>query len=307
MIFMLKDIQNEIIKLKKEKDICILAHSYQSEDILEVADFSGDSYALSVKASKVPNKTLIMCGVRFMAETAKLLSPEKTVYLANPDAGCPMAEQFSKDYIKQLRENEYKDFAVVAYINTTTELKTVCDVCVTSSSAVKIVNNMPEKNILFIPDCNLGSYVAEKCKDKNIKLLNGGCPVHAAITAEEAMETKKKHPEALLLIHPECKKEVTALADFAGSTADIMNFAKESDAKEFIIGTENSIVQHLQIMCPDKKFYAMSKSLICNDMKLTTIMDVYNTVMGVGGEEITMSDDTIKKAVKCINKMIELG
>lgn len=304
---MLKDIQNEIIRLKKEKDICILAHSYQSEDILEVADFAGDSYALSVKASNVHNKTLIMCGVRFMAETAKLLSPEKTVYLANPDAGCPMAEQFSKEYIQKLRDDEYKDYAVVAYINTTTDLKTVCDVCVTSSSAVKIVNKMPEKDILFIPDCNLGSFVAENCPDKNIKLLNGGCPVHAAITKDEVLAAKNKHPEALLLVHPECKKEVTALADFAGSTADIMNFAKNSDAKEFIIGTENSIVQHLQIMCPDKKFYAMSKNLICNDMKLTTIMDVYNTVMGVGGEEIVLSDDTIENAVKCINKMIELG
>ena len=304
---MLKDIQQEIIRLKKEKDICILAHSYQSEDILEVADFSGDSYALSVKASKVANKTLIMCGVRFMAETAKLLSPEKTVYLANADAGCPMAEQFSKEYIQKLRDEEYKDYAVVAYINTTTDLKTVCDVCVTSSSAVKIVNNMPEKDILFIPDCNLGAFVQENCPEKNVKLLNGGCPVHAAITKEEALAAKEKHPDALLLVHPECKKEVTALADFAGSTADIMNFAKESDAKEFIIGTENSIVQHLQIMCPDKKFYAMSKNLICNDMKLTTIMDVYNTVAGSGGEEIILSDDTIEKAVKCINKMIELG
>lgn len=304
---MLSDIQKEIISLKKEKDICILAHSYQSEDILEVADFAGDSYALSVKASKAPNKTLIMCGVRFMAETAKLLSPEKTVYLANPEAGCPMAEQFSKEYIQKLRENEYKDHAVVAYINTTTDLKTVCDVCVTSSSAVKIVKNLPEKDILFIPDCNLGSYVAEQCPEKNIKLLDGGCPVHAAITKEEAEAAKRKHPEALLLIHPECKKEVTALADFAGSTADIMNYAKNSEAKEFIIGTENSIVQHLQIMCPDKKFYAMSKALICNDMKLTTIMDVYNTVKGDGGEEIILSDETIEKAVKCINKMIELG
>lgn len=304
---MLKDIQQEILKLKKEKDICILAHSYQSEDILEIADFAGDSYALSVKASKVPNKTLIMCGVRFMAETAKLLSPEKTVYLANPDAGCPMAEQFTKEYIQELRENKYKDYAVVAYINTTTDLKTVCDVCVTSSSAVKIVKKMPQKDILFIPDCNLGAYVAEQCPEKNIKLLDGGCPVHAAIKQEEVIEAKKKHPGALLLVHPECKKEVTAMADFAGSTADIMSFAKESDAKEFIIGTENSIVQHLQIMCPDKKFYAMSKSLICNDMKLTTIMDVYNTVLGNGGEEIILSDDTIEKAVLCINKMIELG
>lgn len=304
---MLKDIQQEIIRLKKENDICILAHSYQSEDILEIADFAGDSYALSVKAAKVPNKTLIMCGVRFMAETAKLLSPEKTVYLANPDAGCPMAEQFTKEYIQKLRENEYKDHAVVAYINTTTSLKTVCDVCVTSSSAVKIVKNMPEKNILFIPDCNLGSYVREHCPEKSIELLNGGCPVHAAITKAEAMEAKKKHPDALLLVHPECKKEVTEIADFAGSTADIMNFAKESDAKEFIIGTENSIVQHLQIMCPDKKFYIMSKNLICNDMKLTTIIDVYNTVIGNGGEEIVLDDDTIAKAVRCINKMIELS
>lgn len=304
---MIKDIQQKILELKKEKDICILAHSYQSEDILEIADFAGDSYALSVKASKVPNKTLIMCGVRFMAETAKLLSPEKKVYLANPDAGCPMAEQFTKEYVKELRENEYKDHAVVAYINTTTDLKTVCDVCVTSSSAVKIVKKMPEKDILFIPDCNLGAYVAEQCPDKNIKLLNGGCPVHAAIKPEEVTAAKKKHPNALLLVHPECKKEVTAMADFAGSTADIMNFAKESDAKEFIIGTENSIVQHLQIMCPEKKFYAMSKSLICNDMKLTTIMDVYNTVLGNGGEEIILSKNTIEKAVLCINKMIELG
>lgn len=304
---MLKDIQEEIIRLKKEKDICILAHSYQSEDILEVADFTGDSYALSVKASNVPNKTLIMCGVRFMAETAKLLSPEKTVYLASPDAGCPMAEQFTKEYISELRKNEYKDYAVVAYINTTTELKSVCDVCVTSSSAVKIVKNMPEKNILFIPDCNLGSYVKEHCPEKNIALLDGGCPVHAAITAEEAKEAKKKHPDALFLVHPECKREVTVLADFAGSTADIMNYAKQSDAKEFIIGTENSIIQHLQIMCPEKKFYALSKNLICSDMKLTTIMDVYNTVKGDGGEEITINEETMQKAVKCINKMIELG
>lgn len=304
---MLKDIQQEIIRLKKERDICILAHSYQSEDILEIADFSGDSYALSVKASKAKNKTLIMCGVRFMAETAKLLSPDKKVFLANPDAGCPMAEQFTKDYILQLREGEYKGYAVVAYINTTTELKTVCDVCVTSSSAVKIVKKMPQHDILFIPDCNLGAYVAEQCPEKNIRLLDGGCPVHAAIKAEDAISAKKKHPNALLLVHPECKKEVTQLSDFAGSTADIMQFAKDSDAKEFIIGTENSIVQHLQIMCPDKKFYAMSKALICDDMKLTTIMDVYNTVLGVGGEKIILSDDTMKKAVTCINKMIELG
>ncbi len=302
---MLRNLQDEIIRIKEEKDICILAHSYQSEDILEVADFAGDSYALSVKAAQAKNKTLVMCGVRFMAETAKLLSPDKTVYLANGDAGCPMAEQFTADYIQKLKEGNYKDYTVVAYINTTTELKSVCDVCVTSSSAVKIVNKIQNKNILFIPDCNLGSFVKERCPDKNVALLVGGCPVHAAVEEKDVIEAKRKHPKALLLVHPECKQEVTALSDFAGSTADIMKFAESSDCKEFIIGTENSIIQHLQIQCPDKKFYALSKNLICSDMKLTTITDVYNAVTGNGGEEITLDKDIAEKAVKCIDKMIE--
>lgn len=303
---MLKDIQKEIIRLKKEKDICILAHSYQSEDILEVADFCGDSYALSVKAANAPQKTLIMCGVRFMAETAKLLSPSKTVYLSNAQAGCPMAEQFTKEYIQKLRETEYKDHAVVAYINTTTALKTVCDVCVTSSSAVKIVKALPEKDILFIPDCNLGAYVAEKCPEKSIKMLNGGCPVHAAMTKEDVLKAKALHPNALFLVHPECKNEVVELSDMAGSTAEIMDFARKSEAKEFIIGTENSIVQHLQIEMPEKSFYPLSKNLICADMKLTTIMDVYNCVLG-HGEEIILDEETQTKARKCIDRMIELG
>ncbi|MCD7775692.1 MAG: quinolinate synthase NadA [Clostridiales bacterium] len=304
---MLKDLQEEIIRLKKEKDICILAHSYQSEDILEVADFSGDSYALSVKAAKSESKTLLMCGVRFMAETAKLLSPGKKVIIANGEAGCPMAEQFTAGYIEKLKESKYKGYTVVAYINTTTELKSVCDVCVTSSSAVKIVNKIANKNILFIPDCNLGSFVKENCPDKNIALLDGGCPVHAAVTKEDAVKAKENHPNALLLVHPECKKEVTDLSDFAGSTADIMKFAENSENKEFIIGTENSIIQHLQIKCPDKKFYALSKNLICSDMKLTTLTDVYNAVSGTGGEEIILDSDIAQKAVRCINKMIELG
>ena len=155
------ELQKAIIDLKKEKDICILAHSYQTREITEIADFTGDSFQLSVKASEVKNKTVIMCGVRFMAETVKLLSPEKTVYLANPIAGCPMAEQMDKEMISAVKE-QYPDYTVVAYINTTTDLKTVCDVCVTSSSAVKIVKKIDNKNILFIPDCNLGSYVAKQ-------------------------------------------------------------------------------------------------------------------------------------------------
>ena len=203
----LKDIQDEIIRLKKENDICILAHCYQSPDILEVADFVGDSFALSVSASKVTNKTVIMCGVRFMAETVKILSPDKKVILANADAGCPMAEMMDKDLIKQVKE-QYPDYTVVAYVNTTSELKTVCDVCVTSSSALKICKKIDNDKILFIPDKNLGAYIAKQLPEKEFKLLSGGCPTHARMSAENVKKAKALHPDALFLVHPECVPEV---------------------------------------------------------------------------------------------------
>lgn len=302
----LKDIQNEILKLKKEKDICILAHCYQTPDIVEIADFVGDSFALSVEASKVKNKTVIMCGVRFMAETVKILSPEKTVYLANPDAGCPMAEMMDKELIEQVKK-QYPDYTVVAYINTTSELKTVCDVCVTSSSALKICNSIDNDKILFIPDRNLGSYIAKQMPNKEFKLLSGGCPTHARMSASDVKKAKAEHPNALFLVHPECVQEVVEMADYVGSTTGIMNYAKNSDAKEFIIGTENSIVSHLQLSCPDKMFYPLSKDLICHNMKITTIVDVLNCVKGISGEEIVLDDDVRLGAKRCIDKMIELG
>lgn len=302
----LKDIQEEILKLKKEKDICILAHCYQSPDILEVADFVGDSFALSVSASKVTNKTVIMCGVRFMAETVKILSPDKKVILANGDAGCPMAEMMDKELIEQVKE-QYPDYTVVAYINTTSELKTVCDVCVTSSSALKICKSLDTDKILFIPDKNLGSYIAKQLPEKEFKLLSGGCPTHARMGISDVKKAKAAHPEALFLVHPECVPEVVAEADYVGSTTGIMNYAKESDAKEFIIGTESSIVSHLQLACPDKMFYPLSKDLVCHNMKLTTIVDVLNSVKGVGGEEIELDEDVRLGAKRCIDKMIELG
>ena len=302
----LKDIQDEIIRLKKENDICILAHCYQSPDILEVADFVGDSFALSVSASKVTNKTVIMCGVRFMAETVKILSPDKKVILANSDAGCPMAEMMDKDLIKQVKE-QYPDYTVVAYVNTTSELKTVCDVCVTSSSALKICKKIDNDKILFIPDKNLGAYIAKQLPEKEFKLLSGGCPTHARMSAENVKKAKALHPDALFLVHPECVPEVVELADYVGSTTGIMDFAKNSDAKEFIIGTENSIVSHLQLECPDKMFYPLSKDLVCHNMKLTTIVDVLNCVKGVAGEEIILEKDVMDGARRCIDKMIELG
>lgn len=299
-------LQEKILELKKEKDVCILAHSYQAREICEIADYTGDSYKLSVDASKAENKNILMCGVRFMAETCKILSPEKKVVLAQPLAGCSMADQMDKQLISQIKEM-YPDYTVVAYINTTAELKTICDVCVTSSSAVQIVNKIDNKNILFIPDCNLGAYVAKQCPDKNIKLLNGGCPIHACVNTDDVKKAKALYPEAELLVHPECVPEVCAMADYIGSTSGIMDYAIKSDKKEFIIGTEISIAEHLQYMCPDKKFHFLTLKLICPNMKSTTLVDVYNCLAKDGGEEIILDDDTIRDAKKCIDEMIRLG
>ena len=301
-----RELQDEIIRLKKEKDICILAHAYQSHDIWEVADYVGDSYGLSVQAAKAAQSTVLMCGVRFMAETVKILSPQKRVLLSNSNAGCPMAEQMDVELISGVKKM-YPDYTVVAYINTTSELKTICDVCVTSSSAVQIVKNIENKNILFIPYCNLGKWVADQVPEKNIKLLQGGCPTHVRMSKRDVEKARKAHPDALLLVHPECLPEVSELADYRGSTTGIMDYAKKSDAKEFIIGTENSIVQHLQFACPDKQFYPLSRDCVCHNMKLTTLGDVYQCVKGTGGEKIKLDEEVRIKAKRCIDTMLELG
>jgi len=299
-------LQQEIIKLKRETDTCILAHSYQAREILEVADVKGDSFALAQAAVQQPHRNMLMCGVHFMAESVKLLAPEKTVRLANPQAGCPMAEQMDKDIISAVKQS-LPDYTVVAYINTTAALKTVCDVCVTSSSAVQIVQRIDNPNILFIPDKNLGHWVAQQCPDKNIKLLEGGCPIHAAVTVADVQAARAAHPEALLLVHPECVPAVVALADYVGSTTGIMQYAKQSSAREFIIGTESTIAEHLQYECPDKRFYALGTKLVCPNMKLTTLPDVLLALRGEGGTVIDMDDDMIASARKCVDKMIELG
>ncbi|MCL2023846.1 MAG: quinolinate synthase NadA [Oscillospiraceae bacterium] len=298
--------QAEILALKKERDVCILAHSYQAREIVEVADFTGDSYALSVFAANAPNSVFIMCGVRFMAETVKILSPHKRVYLANPDAGCPMAEQMDRELITAVKA-QMPDYTTVAYINTTAELKTVCDVCVTSSSAVQIVNAIDNDKILFIPDCNLGDYVAKQLPQKQFKLLQGGCPIHAAVKKSELLAMKKRYPQAVVAVHPECTPDVVALADYVGSTSGIMERAKSGSEREYIIGTELSIAEHLQYICPDKRFYGLSKKLLCENMKITTLPDVLNVLLGVGGEEIVLPEDTIRDARRCIDEMIRLG
>lgn len=304
-VWTVSSLQQAILKAKEESGAFILAHSYQSRAITEIADFVGDSFALSKKAAETDCKTVIMCGVRFMAETVKILSPEKKVILANAEAACPMAEQLDVELLSALKE-QYKDYTVVAYINTTAELKTICDVCVTSSSAVEIVKKLENDKILFIPDCNLGSWVEKQIPEKTFKFVHGGCPTHSKISALEVKKAKALHPNALFLVHPECKPEVVKEADYVGSTSGIMNFAKNSDAKEFIIGTETSISEHLSFECRDKRFYPLSKDLICPNMKLTALSDVYYALTG-GGEEISLSKETIEAARRCIDKMIELG
>ena len=292
--------------MKKERGAVILAHCYQTHDILECADYVGDSFGLAQNARKTDAQTVIMCGVRFMAETVKILCPEKTVLLPEADAGCPMAEMISPDKLRELRAR-YPEHAVVAYINTTAELKTLCDVCVTSSSAAKIIKKMPQDKILFIPDKNLGSYIAAQCPEKEIVTVNGCCPVHAAITEADVEAAKNAHPKALLLVHPECDKDVVKHADFVGSTTEIMDFAKKSPENEFIIGTENSIVQHLGVDCPEKRFFPLSKNFICRNMQLTKLASLLHCLQGNYGEEITMSEETRLQAKKSIDEMLRLG
>ena len=302
----IREMQDEIIRLKKEKDVCILVHAYQSHEIWEIGDFIGDSYGLAKDAAKTDAANILMCGVRFMAETAKILSPEKRVYLSTRDADCPMARQLDLELLEELKK-AHPGYAVVAYINTTAEMKTGCDVCVTSSSAVKIIHNMPEEKILFVPDINLGTYVKSQCPEKDIELYRGGCPTHMRVKKSDVLEAKKAHPDALLLVHPEAFPEVCEEADYIGSTTGIMDFAKKSDAKEFIIGTESSIAKHLSFDCPDKLFFPLSKDLVCHNMALTSLGDIYHFLKGDIAEEIVMSEEMINAARKPLDRMIELG
>ncbi len=302
----ISDIKNKILKLKRENDICILAHSYQTRDICDVADYTGDSFGLSINAAKTNSKTLLMCGVRFMAETAKMLSPRKKVILANPHAGCPMADNLTKEDVLKAKKL-HPGYAVACYINTTAEVKTVCDVCVTSSSAVKILANYDSDSFIFVPDKNLGSYVQAKLPNKNFVFVEGCCPIHNALTKEIALSAKQAHPDALFLVHPECRPEIVEIADYIGSTTGIMDFARKSGATKFLIATENEIASHLGDEMPEKEFISPSPLLYCPNMKRTSIEDVFAAVSGNGGLEIDLDGDTIRKAVNCINEMIKFG
>jgi len=301
-----KEVISEIKRLKEETGTLILAHTYQAPEIIELADITGDSFALAKKSLSAGAKRVIMCGVRFMAESVKILSPDTEVILPEPDATCPMAEMISPERVRRYKE-ENPEAVVVAYINTTAALKAECDVCVTSSSALKIVEQLDAPEILFIPDKNLGSFVKEHVPDKNIVLWGGYCPVHAQITEEDILKAKKEHPEALLAVHPECSKDVVKHSDMAGSTAEIIDFALKSD-KPVIIGTERGVADYLIPKHPEKKFYHLCPDkLVCRDMKYTTPESILKALRNEGGEKIRLPEELIRKAKHSIDEMLRLG
>lgn len=296
---------DEIQALKKEKNAVILAHYYVNDDVQKIADFIGDSYYLSKVATTVPEQTIVFCGVSFMGESTKILNPEKTVLMPDALADCPMAHMADIEKINEVRRI-YDDVAVVCYINSTAELKTYSDVCVTSSNAMKIVQALPNKNIYFIPDENLGRYIASKLPEKHFIFNDGFCHVHTSITRDNVLAAKKIKPDAEVLVHPECKLDVLELADYIGSTSGIINHATESPAHEFIICTEMGILYELQQKNPDKKFYSVGHRQFCPNMKKITLEKVRDSLKD--NKVIVEVDEEIrKKANKPLNKMLELA
>lgn len=297
--------KDKIRQLKKEKNAVILAHYYTPDEVQEIADYIGDSFYLAKAVKQSTAERIVFCGVSFMGESAKILNPLKKVYMPDLTADCPMAHMASPEVIRQMRER-YEDLAVVCYINSTAELKCHSDVCVTSSNAVKIVKALPNRNIFFIPDRNLGRHVAEQVPEKNIILNDGCCPIHAAVTAESILAEKAKYPGALVLSHPECEPEVLALSDYIGSTADILKFAKAGTAEEYIIGTEAGVAWQLRKDSPDKQFYFPSPCPCCIDMKRNTLENVL-AVLEKEINEVHVSEDVIRMARIPLDRMLELA
>lgn len=295
--------QQKIEKLKHEKNAVILAHYYQTGDIIDIADMVGDSYGLSKQAKETDADIIVFCGVRFMAESAKILSPDKKVLLPAIDAGCPMADMVTPRDIRRLRQ-EYPDAAVVCYVNSTSEVKAESDVCVTSSNAVKVVASLKEKRIVFVPDQNLARYVANRLPGKEIIPFSGYCIVHHRVGADDVDAARAAVPGALLLVHPECTGEVIEKADFVGSTAQIIDFATRSDHKTFIIGTEMGILHVLQKQNPEKQFYLLTTKLLCANMKKTKLADVL-CALEYEQHEITVDQEIMDKARLSLENMLK--
>jgi quinolinate synthase len=300
-----EEIKQRIKELKKEKDAVILAHYYVDGSVQEIADYVGDSYYLAEKATTVPAGTIIFCGVSFMGESAKLLNPEKHVIMADQSADCPMAHMVETQQIKEVRE-KYPDAAVVCYVNSTAEIKAESDICVTSSNAVRIVKKLPNKDIFFIPDSNLGHYTAKQIPEKNFIFHDGFCHVHTSIHPEEVIRAKEAHPEALILAHPECTKEVLELADYIGSTSQIIDYATKSEEKVFLICTEMGIFYELQQKNPEKKFYSVGHRQFCPNMKRIKLESVLSA-LEQAGPEVLLNENTRLKAKLPLERMLQLA
>lgn len=295
-------IVEEIIRLKKEKNAIILVHNYQRPEIQNIADSLGDSLGLARKAAKTNAQIIIFCGVRFMAETAKILSPEKMVLLPRKEAGCPMADMITAEDLRILKE-KYPGAKVVSYVNTNADVKAESDICCTSANAIEVVKNIEAERVIFTPDKNLAAY-CQRFVDKEIIPWNGYCYVHEKIRKEEVRLAKEKFPDALLLVHPECNPSVIDLADEVLSTSGMLNFAEKSDKKKFLIGTEEGLIYRLKKENPGKEFYAAGTAKMCRNMKLTTLNDVYSSLK----EEryaIELSEGIIKSAQKALMGMLK--
>lgn len=301
----MEGIREKINKLKREKNAVILAHSYQNIEIDEVADYVGDSLYLSRMAAKTDADIIVFAGVYFMAQTAKILCPQKKVLLPNLNAGCAMADMIN---LNQLREFKSKnpDIKTVCYINSTAEVKSECDICCTSSNAIEIVKNLQADKVLFLPDKNLGRWVEKQLKNVQVITYDGYCPIHHNITVEDVLKIKKENPGVKLLAHPECKEEVSSLADFVGSTTAIMDFVKESCDNKYIIATEKGVVDRLKRDYPEKEFELIKENLICSSMKINTLEDIYNSLNNET-YEIKVEEETSQKALKCIERMLEVS
>jgi len=298
--FMIKEIK----RLKEEKNAVILAHYYQDGDIQDIADYTGDSLYLSQVASNTDAEIIVFAGVHFMAETAKILSPEKTVLLPVKEAGCPMADMVTKVRLMSYRE-KHPERIVVCYVNSTAEVKALSDICVTSSNAEKIIRNYQNQKMLYVPDKNLGTYLREKY-DLDMEVWPGFCCIHNDLTLEQVSIMKKKYPNAEFIVHPEAKLEVVKVADFAGSTKGLLNYVIKSDHNEFIIGTEKGIIHTMEKACPEKTFHILTNELACYDMKLTRLEDVY-LALKENKYVIEVEENIRLKAFKALDKMMKLS
>ena len=298
-------IRDEILKLKKEKGAIILAHYYQIPEIQEIADAVGDSYYLSKVAKDCSEKIIVFCGVKFMAESAKILSPEKIVILPVMEAGCSMADMASAESVSLLKE-KYPKAKVVCYINSSAAVKAVSDVCCTSSNALNIIKNIDEEEIIFLPDRNLGSYIQEKIPEKKIILWDGFCIIHEIIKKEEILRFKKENEGILIVVHPECNKEIREEADFIGSTGEIINFVNTSSKKKFLIVTEEGVIHQLRKNNPEKEFYTPYGSMVCPSMKITTLEHLHESLLNMKNV-VEIDEDLRMKAYNSLENMHKLG